>query len=149
VKMFVMEFTRNRKDPTACPQHPALCEITRCMFLKKHSPCCDEEEETKKIKNKVKALHQRDTAPDHSPAHDECSNNSPDQNAALCERRNAKMRENQHKDENIIHAQRILDEIPCKKIERVMWSFDSPDKGVKSKRYNDPDRGPMKRSAYA
>ena len=59
------------------------------------------------------------------------------------------MRENQHKDENIIHAQRILDEIPCKKIEGVMWSFDSPDKGVKSKRYNDPDRGPMKRSAYA
>lgn len=30
-----------------------------------------------------------------------------------------------------------------------MWSFDSPDKGVECERYDDPDRRPMKRSAYA
>ena len=147
--MFGVEFARNRKDPTARPQYPTLCEIASWMFSKKHAGCGDKQKETEKIENEMKALHQRDTAPNHGPAHDECSNNSPDQNAALCERRNAKMRENQHKHKNIIHAQRILDEIPCKKIEGVMWSFDAPDKGVKSKRYDDPDRRPTKRSAYA
>src|SRR4029077_1956567 len=111
VKMFVVEFTRNRKDPPARPQHPTLCEIMRCAFCKKHSRCCDEQEETEKIENEVKALHQRYAAPDHRAAHDKRPENSPYQNATLCERRNAKMRKNQYKHKNVIHAQRILDEI--------------------------------------
>ena len=102
------------------------------MFSKKHSGCGNEQKETEKIKDEMKALHQRDTAQDHGPAHDERPNYSPHQDATLCERRNPKMRENQHKQKNVIHAQRILDEIASQKIEGVMWSFDAPDKGVKS-----------------
>jgi hypothetical protein len=59
------------------------------------------------------------------------------------------MRENQHKYENVIHAQRILDEIAGEEVERVMRSFDAPDQGVKAKRHEHPDHGPMKRSTDA
>ena len=59
------------------------------------------------------------------------------------------MRENQHKHEDVIHAQRILDEIAREKIERVMRSFDAPDQGIKGKRHEHPDHRPMKRSTDA
>ena len=59
------------------------------------------------------------------------------------------MRENQQKYENIIHAQRILDEIAGEKIERVMWPFDAPDEGIKAERHQHPNRGPLSRSAHA
>ena len=59
------------------------------------------------------------------------------------------MRENQHKNKNVIHAQRILDEVSSKKIEPVMWSFDSPDQGVKTKRHEHPEEAASRRSAHA
>src|SRR6266550_5520917 len=96
------------------------------MFSKKHACRRDEQEETEEIKNEMKALHQRDTAQDHGAAHDKCADNSPDQNAMLCERRDAEMRENQYKHKNVIHAQRILDQVAGKKIEAVMRTLKAP-----------------------
>ena len=40
--------------------------------------------------------------------------------------RNAKMRKNQDENKNVIHAQRILDEVAGEKIQPVMWSFEAP-----------------------
>src|SRR5438067_7565056 len=97
----------------------------------------------------MKALHQRDTEQDHRASHDQRSDNSPNQNATLCKRRNAKMRENQHKHKNIVHAQRILDEIGGEKIEAVMWSLDTPDQGIKCQRHEQPDHGPLKPGTHA
>ena len=133
--MFFMEVASNRKNPAAHLQHPTLCEIASWMFPKQHAGRSDEQEETEEIKNEMKTVHQCDTAQDHGAAHDECPYYSPDQDASLRHRRNAKMRENQHKYENVVHAQRILDEIAGEKIERVVRSFDSPDQGVKGKRH--------------
>src|SRR5436309_2686565 len=89
-----MEFARNRKNPPAHPQHPTLSEIACCMLPKEHSRCRDEQKQTEKIQDEMKALHQRDTEQDHRASHDQRSDNSPNQNATLCKRRNAKMREN-------------------------------------------------------
>ena len=75
------------------------------MFSKQHSQRSEEEEETKKIKNEMKPLHQCDTAPDHRPAHEECADNSPYQHAMLRAGRNAKMGENQHEHKNVIGAE--------------------------------------------
>src|SRR5207245_7832433 len=100
--------------------------------------CRDNQEKPEKIKNEMKALHERDTAQDHGAAHDKCADNSPDQNAMLCAWGNTKMCEDQHKNKNVIHAQRILDEIAGQKIESEMWSLDAPDQGVKSKGHEHP-----------
>ena len=57
LKVFVMKFARNRKDPTAHPQHPTLGEIVRWTFSKEHLRRRDQQEETEEIKNEMKALH--------------------------------------------------------------------------------------------
>jgi len=40
------------------------------------------------------------------------------------------MREYQNKNKNVIHAQRILDEITREKVEGVMWSLETPYHGI-------------------
>ena len=97
----------------------------------------------------MKALHQRDTAQDHCATHDERPDDSPDQDATLCERRNPKMREDQYKHKNVVHAQGIFDEIAGQKIEAVMGSLDTPDQRIKSQRHEHPDHGPLKRGTHA
>jgi len=59
------------------------------------------------------------------------------------------MLEDQHKDENVVHAQRILDEITGEKIEPVMWPLDVPDQCIERQRQEHPDDGPLERSAHA
>src|SRR5438105_13300936 len=95
-------------------------------FSKKHLRRRDQQEETKEIKNEMKALHQRDTAQDHYAPHDQCPDYSPDQNAMLCGRRNVKVRKNEHEHKHVIHAQRIFDDVLGEKIQRVMWTLDAP-----------------------
>src|SRR6266487_4856547 len=114
-----MKFARNRQDPTTRPQHPTLGEIMRWTFSKKHLCRRDQQEEPEEIENEMKALHQRDAAQDHRATHDQCPDYSPDQHAMLCQWRNAKVRENEHENKNVIHAQRILDEVAGEKIEAV------------------------------
>src|SRR5260370_42698045 len=97
----------------------------------------------------MKPLHECDTAQDHRTAHDERADESPDQNAMLRARRNTKMRKDEHKNKNVVHAQRILDEVTGKKIERVVRSLDTPDQGVKCKRDNHPQETAPRRSGHA
>jgi len=59
------------------------------------------------------------------------------------------MREDEHKNKNVVHAQRILDEVTGKKIERVVRSLDTPDQGVKCKRDNHPQDTAPSCSAHA
>ena len=59
------------------------------------------------------------------------------------------MRKDQHKNKNVVHAQRVLDEVGGKEIESVVRSFDTPDQGVKTKRHDHPDHGPTKRGTDA
>jgi hypothetical protein len=90
-KVLVVEFVRNRKEPLANPHHPGFGKLGRWMLLKQHAHCRDEQEDTKNIKDEMKALHECDPAHDHGAAHDERAHNSPDQNAVLRARRNTKM----------------------------------------------------------
>ncbi len=75
------------------------------MFAEKHSQRSDQEEQAEQIENKMKALHQSDTAQDHDSAHDKGTDNPPDEDAMLRARRHAKISKNQHKNEDVIDAQ--------------------------------------------
>jgi hypothetical protein len=58
------------------------------------------------------------------------------------------MRKNQDKHKNVIHAQRILDQVAGKKIESVMRTFKAPHERVKAKRYQHPQAAPLGGSAH-
>ena len=59
------------------------------------------------------------------------------------------MREDEHEDKNVVHAQGVLDQIAGKKIERVMWPFHTPDDSVKSQRDDHPQEAAPRRCAHA
>lgn len=60
-----------------------------------------------------------------------------------------KVREDQHKNEDIVHAERVLDQIAGQKIDTVMGALNTPHQRIKSERHEYPDHGPLKRGAHA
>src|SRR5882762_3560417 len=111
-----MKFARDRKNPAAHPDRPTLRKLARRMPFKQHSQRGEQKKQAEEIKKEMKPLHQCDAADNHNSAHDKRANDSPDQDAMLCPRRNAEMRKNQYKHEDVIDAQRILDQVSGKKI---------------------------------
>src|SRR6266480_6327478 len=122
-KVLVMKFAGNWKDAAAHPDRPILRKLARRMLSKQHSQRSEEEKQAKEIENEMKSLHQCDAADNHNSAHDERAEDSPDQDAMLCPRRDAEMRENQYEHKNVIDAQRILDQVAGKKIDAMMRTF--------------------------
>jgi len=108
------------------------------MFAEKHSECSDQQENAEQVENKVKPSYQNDTAQDHDSAHGKGAENSPHQRTMLRYRRHAKVGENQYENEDVIDAQRIFDKVGSEKIEACLRSFDVPDEGIKSQRYQHP-----------
>ncbi len=75
-----------------------------------------------------------DAEPDHDPAHDQRAKNAPDQHAMLRNGRNAEVGEDQNKNENVIDAERVFDEITGQKIERSVRAAQFPDQQIEEKR---------------
>lgn len=63
--------------------------------------------------------------------------------------RHVKMGEDQDEDEDIVHAERVLDEIAGEEIETVIRSFDAPDKKSEAKRHQHPQRRSLSRRLHA
>jgi transcription elongation factor GreA len=119
------------------------------MFAKKHSECGDQQENAEQVENKMKPLYQSDTGQDHDSAHDQGADNSPHQRTMLCHWWHAKVSKNQHKNEDVIDAQRIFDEVSSEKIEAGLRSFNVPNEPIKSKRYQHPRYAPLAGRTHA
>src|SRR5205807_3253599 len=110
-KMFVVEVGCDANPIFAESHHKALPKILFARFSEKHPDCGDHEENSEEVQNKMKTRHQRDAEHDHYSSHDERAENSPDQRAMLCNGGHAKVSENQNKNENVVHAERVLDDV--------------------------------------
>src|SRR2546429_6431501 len=96
--------------PDEAHDHAGL-KVLLAVLSRKHAHGGDEQEAAEKIENKMKMLDQRDTEPDHHSAHDQRANNSPNENAMLRDRRHAKVGKDQNEDEDVIDAERVLDQV--------------------------------------
>src|SRR5260370_18811422 len=119
------------------------------MFSEKHSQRGDQQENAEQVENKMKPPHQRDAAQDHDSAHDQRAEDSPHQRAMLSPRRHAEISKNQYENKDVIDAQRIFDEVSTKKIESMLWSFETPHQRVEAKRYQHPQNAPLSGSVHA
>jgi len=119
------------------------------MFAEKHSECSDQQENAEQVENKMKPLYQSDTAHDHDSAHDQGADDSPHQRSMLCHRWHAKVSKNQDKNEDVIDAQRIFDEVSSEKIEAGLRSFNVPNEPIKSKRYQHLQYAPLAGRTHA
>ena len=66
----------------------------------------------------METCDQRHAQPDHDRAHDQRAENSPDQDPMFVARRHPEVGEDQDEDEDVIDAERVLDQVTGKKIDR-------------------------------
>src|SRR5262249_3615023 len=59
------------------------------------------------------------------------------------------MREDDHEDKNVVHAQGVFDQIAGKKIEPVVWPFHAPNDNVKAQRDDHPQQAAARRCTHA
>ena len=97
----------------------------------------------------MKTRDQGDAEPNHDPAHYQRAKDAPDEDAMLRDGRNAEVGEDQNKNENVIDAERVFDEITGKKIERCVRAAQFPDQQIEEKRKHHPNRAALRRGAHA
>ena len=119
------------------------------MFAEKHAHRGDQQEKAEDVQNEMKPAHQCDAEKDHGAAHDQSTNDSPHQYAMLRARWHPKMGEDEHEHKNVVHAEGVLDQVPGKKIEPVVWPFHTPNDGVKGERDDNPHKAPARRCRHA
>ena len=66
----------------------------------------------------------------------------------LRDRRNFEVGEDEDENENVIDAERVLDEVAGEKIERAVCAFDLENKKVKPEGKDDPDSGALRGRAH-
>ena len=119
------------------------------MLRKKHPHSGDDQENAEEIEDEVKTGDQCDAQTDHNPAHDERADDAPHQHPMLRHGRDTKVPEDQDKNENVIDAQRVFDQIAGQEIERRVRAAQFPNEKIEKQRKNDPDRATLRRCAHA
>ena len=97
----------------------------------------------------MKTRDQGDAEPNHDPAHDQRAKNAPHEHAMLRDGRDAEVSEDQNKNENVVDAERVFDEITGQKIERCVRAAQFPDQQIEEKRKHNPDGAPLRRGTHA
>ena len=97
----------------------------------------------------MEARNQCDSEPDHYAAHDKRPQDPPNQNAMLRARWHAEIGKDQNKDENVIDAQRVLDEVTGEKFQPFLRSTQFPHEQIEKQRKHDPDQAAPRGRAHA
>src|SRR5882672_1739639 len=107
----------------------------------KTNPAIDQER-TEQIENPVEALDEADASQDEDTAHEERTEDSPKQNAALVLLRNGKVPEYHEKDEEIVHTEGEFEYIACDEFKRDLSPLPEKDHACKSHGEGDPHGAP-------
>ena len=87
------------------------------LLLSGHSEPGEYQEGAEEIDEPVKLFDQRRAQAYHGPAHDQRPQYPPKENAMLVFGGNSEVRENKNEDEDIVYAQRFLNEISGEKLQ--------------------------------
>src|SRR3954463_11426779 len=93
-------------------------------------------------------FEQRGAGGDESAAHHERAEDAPEEDAVLQLRRHAEEGEDQHDDEDVVDAERLLDHVPGEELQRRTAAEPEVDERVERERQRDPDGAPGERFAY-
>src|SRR5437660_4215193 len=97
----------------------------------------------------MKTRDEGDAEPDHDPAHEQRAKNAPDEDAMLRDGGNAEAGEDQDKNENVIDAERVFDEITGQKIERGVRAAQFPNQQIEEKGKHHPDGAALRGGTHA
>ena len=79
---------------------------------------------------------------DHDGAHDQRAEDAPEQHLVLIHGRHREVGEQQREDEDVVHAERFLDDVAGEELQRLRPAGIVPDAEVEEQRQRDPDDRP-------
>ncbi len=80
----------------------------------------------------MEARDERDPEADHGCPHDERAQDAPDQNPVLVLGRHPEVGKDEPENENIIDAERVLDQVAGEEVERLLGPLPPPDEEVEA-----------------
>lgn len=127
---------QRRKRRSRRPSPGASCLVTSILIavaintiaedLEHEMPTCDED----------------GSEADEDPAENERAENAPEQNLSFVSRRDPELTEKDQKDEEVVDAQALLEEIRAEKFFGALATHEVPDAQVEQQREADPDDAP-------
>src|SRR5581483_10468836 len=110
-----------------------------------HLHAREDKESTENVDDPVKGFQQHGPQQDERGAHDESAENAPEQRTMLRLRRNREVPEDEQEYEDVVDAERVLDQIAGQEFEAPLAPEGAHDPDVECSRERDPDDRPRQR----
>ena len=116
-EMLAVEFGCNRNKPLKQLQDGIFRGIGFLGVMANHLDAAIDQDDGENVDHPVEALDQGDSCEDQNRTHDQRSQDAPEKNPMLIHRRNTEILKNQGKDENVVDAQRYLNQVAGQKFQ--------------------------------
>src|SRR5208337_322592 len=115
------------------PDHAAILEINRLIAGKHGLEASIDQEGAEHDDSPIESLDQGETGKNKDAPQDQRAQNAPKKHAHLECRRNLEVAQNDNKNEDVVHAQRIFDEVPGQELDGLFMPELEVDPGVERK----------------
>src|SRR5215468_8997838 len=100
-----------------------LVRMDLFIFPRGHFDAGEDEQGAEDIEDPVQPLEQRNTGKNEDGAHHQCTQNAPEEDFMLVARWHLEVRKDQREDEDIIDAERLLDQVTGEEFECWLWTL--------------------------
>ena len=112
------------------------------LALHDHLDAGEDQERAEDVDDPGELGDERRAQGDHDGPHDERAEDAPEQHLVLIHRRHREVGEQQREDKDVVHAQRLLDEVAGEELQRLLRAVEVPDAAVEQQRQRHPHDRP-------
>src|SRR5664280_1882372 len=119
-KFAALKILRHKEKFAKAAEHQVRFGIDLFVLLAKQFETAVDEDRAEDINEPVKAVQQRDARDDEDGTHDQRAQDAPEQHVVLKVSRDAKIAEDEQKNEEVIDAKGLLDEVSRNELQRQL-----------------------------
>src|SRR5205823_5958064 len=120
------------QQPAHEPYQRVSCYVKSLPSAKEHLCAREEQKGAKEIKRPVERFNECDSDADHESTQNQRTQNTPEQHTVLVSCWHGEIGKDEYKDEDVIDAERIFDQIAGKKLEGFSRTYPMPDQRVET-----------------
>src|ERR1039458_9496224 len=110
-----------------------------CFLAEQHANCGHNQKRGENIQRPFKFPDERGSKPDHRAAEYQRSQNSPEQDTMLVATLNAEGAEHEDENENVVHAERLFDQVASEKLKGFFAFVGVKDPEIEAERESHPN----------
>src|SRR5258708_13252231 len=134
----------DRSHPTHKLEPRIALRMHRLVFVEGHANARHDQEGPEQVENPVEIFEQHSSKGNQDAAHDERTQNTPEQHPVLIACRYTEVAEEQYKDEDVVNAEGLLDQIARQELQRMFRSTEEVDSSVEEQRQCNPHGTPYR-----